>query len=122
MALANCPQCAAEVPRRANHCPNCGAVLRETLPPQTSGGSDVFALVGGVVAGLFGAILLSRIPGEAGSPLLRVSLGVLGLMLPSAAGLAWANRGRIRPVDGVEVDGAESGASSVDRQAEAEQT
>lgn len=97
-STATCPQCAAEVSRRANQCPSCGAILRETLPPQTTGQLDVFALPLGVVLGLFGAVLLSKLPGAAGEPLLRVGLGVLGLTLPSAIALAWTNRRR--PVAG----------------------
>ena len=56
MAVVQCKQCSTEVPRRTNVCPNCGAVLRETLPPQTTGGSDVFAMLIGLVVGLFQAL------------------------------------------------------------------
>ena len=96
-ATKTCKQCDAEVGRRDNICPNCGAILRETLPPQTSGQLDVFALPAGVVVGLFGAVILSGLPGDGGAPLLRVSLGVLGLLLPPAIALAWANRMRPKP-------------------------
>jgi hypothetical protein len=93
-APITCKQCSAEVGRRENTCPNCGAILRQTLPPQTTGQLDVFALPAGVVLGLFAAVILSGIPGDGGEPLLRVGLGVLGLLLPSAIALAWTNRRR----------------------------
>lgn len=93
--LTNCPQCSAEVSRRANTCSNCGATLRNTLPPQTTGGLDVFALVIGVVLGLFGMVLLAKLPGDAGGPVLKTGLGVVGLLLPSAIALAWTNRKKL---------------------------
>lgn len=95
-ATKTCKQCGAEVGRRDNECANCGAILRETLPPQTSGQLDVFALPAGVVIGLFGAVILSGLPGDGGAPLLRVSLGVFGLLVPPAIALAWANRMRLK--------------------------
>lgn len=95
-ATKTCKQCGAEVGRRDNNCPSCGAILRETLPPQTTGQLDVFALPAGVVIGLFGAVILSGLPGEGGSPLLRIGLGVFGLILPPAMALAWANRMRVK--------------------------
>ncbi len=96
-ATKTCKQCDTEVGRRDNTCPSCGAVLRETLPPQTSRQLDVFALPVGVVVGLFGGVILSGLPGDGGAPLLRISLGVLGLLLPPAIALAWANRTGLKP-------------------------
>ncbi len=95
MAVVTCKQCSAEVTRRTNVCPSCGTVLRQTLPPQTTGGGDVFALIIGLVVGLFALVLLTKLPGETGSPVLKTVLGVLGLMLPPALGLAWANRKKV---------------------------
>ena len=98
MAQTTCPQCSAEVSRRANICPSCGIQLRETLPPQTTGANDIFALIVAVVGGLFGMVLLAKLPGETGSPLLKTGLGVAGLFLPSAAALAWTSRRRKRDI------------------------
>jgi len=96
-ATKTCKQCDGEVGRRDNICPNCGAVLRETLPPQTAGPLDVFALPAGVLIGLFVAVILSKLPGSGGEPLMRVSLGVIGLLLPPAIALAWTNRRQPKP-------------------------
>jgi hypothetical protein len=93
--LTCCPQCSVEVSRRANICPNCAVVLRNTLPPQTTGGNEVFALVMGVVVGLFGMVLLTKLPGDTGGPLLKTGLGILGLLLPPAIALAWTNRKKL---------------------------
>jgi hypothetical protein len=96
MVQATCPQCSADLPKRASSCPSCGAVLREALPPQTSGMMDVFALPISIAVGLVGALLLSELPGDSGSPLLRVGLGVTGLLVPPLVGMVIANRGRVR--------------------------
>ena len=96
-ATKTCKQCGAEVGRRDNVCANCGAILREALPPQTTGQLDVFALPAGVIIGLFGAVILSKLPGDVGNPLLRIGSGVFGLLVPPAIALVWTNRRRPKP-------------------------
>lgn len=111
MALTPCPHCSTPVDRRANTCPHCGGVLREALPPQTTGMMDVFALPVGVLVGLLGAVFLSRLPGD--RPLLQVGLGVTGLLVPSLVGLLLANRGRLRALESAQ-DSGETQDSALD--------
>lgn len=90
MALIDCPECGKKVASSAPSCPSCGASIAGRRLTQIEG-ANAFVMLGSCIVGLVLAVLLARLPGEDNVGL-RVALGIVGLVTPPAAALAWSSR------------------------------